>query len=108
LTFSEKALFRIELFLKSAGIYPGDDQDIDLRPEDCIGLSGWCETIDEQQDNGKTYARIDTWLAAQKQTPLQQMIQRNAATAKSSKYDRDEPPDWNHDGNGPTGDDIPF
>lgn len=106
LTFSEKALFRIEHFLKSAGVYPGDDVDLDVRPEECIGLSGWCETIDEAQDNGKVYAKIDVWLPREKQDASRfAAVERAAiASSRSQKRDVDE---WDGD-IGPMGDDIPF
>lgn len=69
LTFSDKAFFRVELFLKSAGVYPGDGVDVDVYPSALVGLSGWCETFDKKADNGRTYTNIDTWLEASKQDP---------------------------------------
>ena len=80
LTFSLKAYYRIELFLKSAGKYPGDGVEVDFAARDCVGLRGACTVRDEKSEsNGKTYSRIDRWLEASTQTPPEEWITRARA-----------------------------
>lgn len=67
LTFSEKAFVYVEAFLKSAGVYPGDDADVDIHPSSLRGLKGWCETYDRKATNEKTYVRVGKWLEAHQQ-----------------------------------------
>lgn len=104
LTFNENAFFRVEMFLKSAGVYPGDGVDIEFSSSDCVGLKGGCTVRDEESTrDGKVYGRIDKWLEANAQNPIREWIDRAAAA-------HDSPPDdagYLSD-SGPTGDDIPF
>ncbi|MCD8349115.1 MAG: hypothetical protein LUC93_00700 [Planctomycetaceae bacterium] len=67
LTFSEKAFFRVEQFMKSAGIYPGDGVEVEIYPSSVLQLPCWCDTFDRAASNGKTYAEIDKWLEASSQ-----------------------------------------
>lgn len=103
LTFSENAFYYVERFLKSAGIYPGDGEDVDVYPSELIGKTGWCETCDKESTNGKTYVRIAKWLAASEQSPnaLPRSHRRGGMVASADRYDQDSAV-------APTGDDIPF
>jgi|GEM_PF-1949321 hypothetical protein len=77
LTFSDKAYFRIEHFLKAAGRYPGDGIAVYFDETDVINLSGRCTIRYElNEKNNKEYAKIDDWLCADRQTPVQEWIER--------------------------------
>ncbi len=104
LTFSENAFFRVEQFVKSAGVSPKKGVSFEFSAADCIGLKGVCTVRDEEsKTNGKTYSRIDKWMEANEQRPIQAWIDR-AVMAD------DSPPDGAgyYSDSGPAGDDIPF
>jgi hypothetical protein len=101
LTFSEKAYWRVEAFLKSAGMYAGDGVDIHFEALDCVGLHGSCTVKDEpgRNDPSKTYSRIDRWLEANNQNPNPAWIERaRKPTEQGTSYSSSDP----------AGDDIPF
>lgn len=113
LTFNENAFFRIELFMKSAGVYPGDGVDVEFAAADCIGLQGGCTVRDEEsKKDGKAYSRIDKWLEANAQNPLRTWIDRARAADDSpppgAGYALRPEDDHSYNDAGPVGDDIPF
>lgn len=105
LTFSEKAYFRIEQFLKSAGKYPRKDVEIYFESEDCIGLKGGCTIkYEHNEQKNRDYARLDQWLESAKQVPDQAWIDRaKVDAASSSGYSDDD-----YVSNTVNNDDIPF
>ncbi len=101
LTFSENAFFRIEQFMKSAGVAPEQGVPFEFTAADCKGLHGVCTVRDEKQkDSDKVYTRIDKWLEANSQEPIQAWIDRAA--------DSPPPGAGYYSEAGPSGDDIPF
>ena len=65
LVFSEKAEWKVNEFLKSAGIYPGE-VEYELTASMCLGLSGNCKTKNKQ-DGDYTNTNISEWLEATNQ-----------------------------------------
>lgn len=110
LTFNDNAYYRVELFLKSAGKYPGDGVDVLFSAEDCVGLSGWCVVRDEKEldrdkkETGRVFTRIDKWLEASAQMPDPAWIRR----AKLNEPAGTEVTEAAWDDRGGGGDDIPF
>lgn len=105
LTFSENAYFRVEAFLKSAGKYPGDGVDIYFDDYDLIGLSGWCTTKEEWNDQKqRNYSRIDEWIEADKQMPDRTWINRAKINMQKQEEVASEPVAQS----APSGDDVPF
>jgi len=43
LVFTEKALWKIDQFLKAVGAHPGEDKDITVEADDCLGHRGRCQ-----------------------------------------------------------------
>ena len=106
LTFSEKAYFRIEEFLKSAGMYHGDDIEVYFDDSDVVGLSGYCTVRYERNEkNNRDYPRIEKWLEANKQNPDPKWVERaRLNSSEQNKQSTDDLPD----GAGFSADDIPF
>lgn len=53
LVFTEKAYWKINQFLASVGLHPGDGQEIMLDASECIGQKGRMTVGHEQGQNGK-------------------------------------------------------
>ena len=67
LVFSDSSEWKLNEFLKSAGIYPGEVEYF-LSAEMCVGLRGQCKTINRTKDN-YTNTHIASWLEAGEQQP---------------------------------------
>lgn len=113
LTFSDKAYFRVELFLKSAGKYPGDGVEVYFNEDDLIGLSGWCTVkYEHNEQKNRDYARIDRWVEADKQVPDRRWVERAeynsppSTPSPATEYESNAANEW--DGEAGRGDDIPF
>ena len=68
LTFNEASEWKLNEFLKSAGIYPGEGVDYFLTGKMCVGLRGQCRTVNKER-NGYTNTNIAEFLEAGSQHP---------------------------------------
>lgn len=53
LTFTEKAMWRIDGFINSAGLAAAEGEEIDLDVDKCIGKVVYCEVVHTKQDNDR-------------------------------------------------------
>lgn len=52
LVFTEKSVWKVDHFLKSCGMHPGEGQEIDLNPNEFIGFEGMGELRIGKTDKG--------------------------------------------------------
>ena len=67
-TFNDAAEWKLNEFLKSAGIYAGEGVDYYITAEMCVGLHGQCNTANKQSGE-YTNTKIASWLEAGEQKP---------------------------------------
>ena len=102
ITFNSKSEWRLNEFLKSAGICPGEGVNYNLTDKACIGLGGQCRTVNKEK-NGYINTEIAEFLEAGEQKPESipgLLMSQSASEAAQQVQNTDsEPVDM---------DDIPF
>jgi len=68
LSFGDSSEWKLNEFLKAAGIYPGEGVPYNLTARMCVGLSGKCKTRNKK-DGDYTNTNICDWLEAAEQHP---------------------------------------
>jgi Protein of unknown function (DUF669) len=63
LVFTEKAAWKINAFLKSCGMHPGEGREITIVPDEFIGWEGECRIANEADNKGVMRNKVQgyTW-----------------------------------------------
>lgn len=61
LVFSENSFWKIDAFLKSAGQHPGEGEEVNIDPEQCIGWEVRAE-LKVDNYNGKKSNKVESYL----------------------------------------------